>query len=60
MSMAKYAVHGLCKMPKKDRGLLKKFREETFTAYQTHWTNWQALVKHFEANNADIRLVTPQ
>ena len=49
------------KMPKKDRGLLKKkFREKTFTAYQTHWTNWQALVKHFEANNADIRLVTPQ
>ena len=47
-------------MPKKDRGLLKKFREKTFTAYQTHWTNWQALVKHFEANNADIRLVTPQ
>lgn len=43
-----------------DRGPLKKFREETFTAYQTHWTNWQALVKHFEANNADIRLVTPQ
>ena len=39
---------------------LKKFREKTFTAYQTHWTNWQALVKHFEANNADIRLVTPQ
>ena len=37
-----------------------KFREKTFTAYQTHWTNWQALVKHFEANNADIRLVTPQ
>lgn len=58
--MSRKQIAAYNKMPKKDRGLLKKFREKTFTAYQTHWTNWQALVKHFEANNADIRLVTPQ
>lgn len=58
--MTRKQIAAYNKMPKKDRGLLKKFREETFTVYQTHWTNWQALVKHFEANNADIRLVTPQ
>lgn len=58
--MTRKQIAAYNKMPKKDRGPLKKFREETFTAYQTHWTNWQALVKHFEANNADIRLVTPQ
>ena len=58
--MSRKQIAAYNKMPKKDRGLLKKFREKTCTAYQTHWTNWQALVKHFEANNADIRLVTPQ
>lgn len=58
--MSRKQIAAYNKMPKKDRGLLKKFREKTFTAYQTHWTNWQALVKHFEANNAGIRLVTPQ
>lgn len=58
--MTRKPIAAYNKIPKKDRGPLKKFREETFTAYQTHWTNWQALVKHFEANNADIRLVTTQ
>ena len=58
--MTRKQIAAYNKMPKKDRGPLKKFREETFTAYQTHWTNWQALVKNFEANNADIRLVTTQ
>lgn len=28
----------------------------TYTEYATHWTSWSALVKHFEAHNADIRL----
>lgn len=53
--MSRKQIAAYNKMPKKDRGLLKKFREKTFTAYQTHWTNWQALVKHFEANNADSK-----
>lgn len=44
--MTRKQIAAYNKMPKKDRGPLKKFREETFTAYQTHWTNWQALVKH--------------
>ena len=44
--MSRKQIAAYNKMPKKDRGLLKKFREKTFTAYQTHWTNWQALVKH--------------
>ena len=29
----------------------------TYTVYGTHWTSWSALVKHFEAHNADIRLL---
>ena len=28
----------------------------TYTEYSTHWRSWSALVKHFEANNTDIRL----
>ena len=46
--MTRKQIAAYNKMPKKDRGPLKKFREETFTAYQTHWTNWQALVKHLQ------------
>lgn len=37
--MTRKQIAAYNKMPKKDRGPLKKFREETFTAYQTHWTN---------------------
>ena len=36
--MTRKQIAAYNKMPKKDRGPLKKFREETFTAYQTHWT----------------------
>ena len=39
--MTRKQIAAYNKMPKKDRGPLKKFREKTFTAYQTHWTNWQ-------------------
>ena len=28
----------------------------TYTVYDTHWTSWSALVKHFEAHNSDIRI----
>ena len=35
---------------------LKYLRDETYTEYSTHWMSWGPLVKHFEANNKDIRL----
>ena len=48
------------KMSKREQKQYKELYEATRTVYQSHWTNWQALVKHFESNNADIRLVTTQ
>ena len=30
--------------------------DRIYTEYATHWTSWNALVKHFEAHNADIRI----
>lgn len=57
--MSRKQIAAYNKMPKKDRGLLKKFREKTFTAYQTHWTNWQALLyprwKELPDANAALR-----
>ena len=44
------------KLPKRMQKELKHLRDETYTAYSTHWTSWGTLVKHFEANNKDIRL----
>lgn len=44
------------KMPKKLQKELKDYREQKYTQYATHWTDWNALVRHFEANNKDIRL----
>lgn len=45
------------RLPKRDRELLKEYREATYIEYSTHWTSWSALVKHFEANNRDIQLL---
>lgn len=45
------------RLPKRDRELLKEYREATYIEYSTHWTSWPALVKHFEANNRDIQLL---
>ena len=44
------------KLPKRMQKELKYLRDETYTEYSTHWMNWGPLVKHFEANNKDIRL----
>lgn len=44
------------KLPKRMQKELKHLRDETYTEYSTHWTSWGPLVKHFEANNKDIRL----
>lgn len=44
------------KLPKRVQKELKDIRGKTYTEYSTHWTSWSALVKHFEANNTDIRL----
>ena len=45
------------KAPKKVRCVLKELREAKTVVYDVYWTNWNALVKHFEANNRDIHLV---
>jgi len=44
------------KLPKRMQKELKYLRDETYTEYSTHWMSWGSLVKHFEANNKDIRL----
>ena len=44
------------KLPKRVQKELKDIRGKTYTEYSTHWRSWSALVKHFEANNTDIRL----
>lgn len=44
------------KLPKHVQKELKELREQTYTEYSTHWRSWVPLVKHFEANNKEIRL----
>lgn len=36
---------------------LKDLRDAKTIEYCSHWTNWNALVKHFEAHNQDIQIV---
>ncbi|MBD5101472.1 MAG: hypothetical protein HDT27_02020 [Subdoligranulum sp.] len=47
------------KLPKRTRERLMQDGVDpnrTYTVYTSHWTSWGALVKHFEAHNADIRI----
>lgn len=44
------------KLSKRMQKELQYLRDGTYTEYSTHWTSWGPLVKHFEANNKDIRL----
>lgn len=55
--MSSKQIAGYNRLPKRDRELLKEYREATYIEYSTHWTSWSALVKHFEANNRDIQLL---
>ena len=54
--MSSKQIAGYNRLPKRDRELLKGYREATYIEYSTHWTSWSALVKHFEANNQEIQL----
>ena len=59
--MTRKQIAAYNKMPKKDRGLLKKVpRGNLHGLSDTLDETGRHLFKHFEANNADIRLVTPQ
>ena len=44
------------RLPKAQQKALKDYRDRKYIRYDTHWTDWNAMVKHFEANNEDIRL----
>lgn len=46
------------KLPKRRKAELASVvdPDRTYTVYDTHWTSWNALVKHFEAHNTDIRI----
>ena len=44
------------KLPKRVQKELRSLREETYMEYASHWTSWNALIKHFVANNKDIQL----
>lgn len=46
------------RLPKREKERLAALvdPDRTYTEYAMHWTSWSALVKHFEAHNADIRI----
>lgn len=50
------AWNKLTKRQKKQLEELGAAPNRTYIEYSTHWTSWSALVKHFEAHNADIRI----
>ena len=43
-------------LPKRMQKELQEYRDQKVVQYATHWTSWNALIKHFEANNQEIRL----
>lgn len=55
--MSRKAIAEYNKAPKAVRRKLKDLRDAKTIEYCSHWTNWNALVKHFEAHNQDIQMV---
>lgn len=51
------AVAEYNKAPKAVRRKFKDLRDAKTIEYCIYWTNWNALVKHFEAHNQDIQIV---
>lgn len=55
--MSRKEIAAYNKAPKSVQRQFKKMREARIIQYSSHWTSWNALVKHFEANNQNIRLM---
>lgn len=55
--MSRKEIAAYNKAPQSVQRKFKEMREARIIQYSSHWTSWNALVKHFEANNQSIQLI---
>ena len=55
--MSRKEIAAYNKAPKSLQRKFKEMRDARIIQYSSHWTSWNALVKHFEANNQSIQLI---